>query len=286
MADTIERSRPDMMPTHFPQRVPAARPLGAKGGDSPMASGTASTDVTAVAVSFLTNASQLEELLPPGKGLSLRGDPIVTVSCVYQGGVAWLAGRGYNLIPVNFPVLYKGKHEEVHGRFGLVVWENMYEPIASGRERLGWSKLYAEIPRFAQIGDRVNCSASWDGTRFLALSVSNLRELTPEDLAERAKDMPRNDGSIQHKYIPRTASPGEADADYLTLSTNRNARAATVKGAWTGDGAIRFNHVTWEEIPTMAHIINALADLEVKEVVSAVMNQSTGGSMGDQRILE
>jgi len=36
----------------------------------------------------------------------------------------------------------------------------------------------------------------------------------------------------------------------------------------------------------MAHIINTLADLEVKEIVSAVMNQSTGGSMGEQRILE
>lgn len=67
---------------------------------------------------------------------------------------------------------------------------------------------------------------------------------------------------------------------------NKGARAPTVKDVWAGDGAVGFNHVTWQEIPTMAHIINTLADLEVKEIVSAVMNQSTGGSMGEQRILE
>ena len=60
----------------------------------------------------------------------------------------------------------------------------------------------------------------------------------------------------------------------------------TEKGVWPGDGAIAFNHVTWEQIPTMAHIINTLADLEVKEAVGGVMSQSTGGSMGEQRILE
>jgi acetoacetate decarboxylase len=286
MTDNDDRIRSDMMPTHFTMPAPPRPRIEGGPGEAPIASGTASTDVTSVAVSFLTNARQLEQLLPAGKGLSLLGDPIVTVACVYQGGVAWLAGRGYNLIPVTFPVLYKGKHDEVHGRFGLVVWENMYEPIASGRERLGWSKVYAEIPQYALLGDRVRCSASWDGTRFLEVSVTNLRELSSAEIAERNKDLPRNDGSIQHKYIPRTACPGEADADYLTLSTGKKARPPTVKGVWTGDGAIRFNHVTWEEVPTMHHVINALADLEVKEVVSAVMSQSTGGSMGEQRILE
>jgi hypothetical protein len=283
MSDNGRRGS-DMMPVHFPLRM-AGQSLDAKPGESPMATGTAAADVTSVSVSFLTDARQLEALLPAGKGLSLRGDPIVTVACVYQGGVAWLAGRGYNLIPVTCPVQFDGRRETVQGQFGLVVWENMYEPIASGRERLGWSKVYAEIPPYQRLGNRVKCAASWDGTRFLELSVANLRELSSEEIAERNASLPRSDGTIQHKYIPRTASPGEADADYLTLSTNRNARAATVKGVWRGDGAIRFNHVTWEEIPTMHHVINALADLEVKAVVSAVMSQSSGGSMGEQRIL-
>jgi acetoacetate decarboxylase len=273
-----------MMPTHFNAR--AASPLRTQGEESAIAAGTASRDVTSMAVGFLTNAEQLETLLPEGKGLSLRGDPVVTVACVYQGGVAWLAGRGYNLITVTFPVRFEGKNDEVQGRFGAVVWENMYEPIASGRESLGWSKIYAEIPQYRMLGNTVHCAASWDGTSFLELSVSNLKQLSDDELRERAKDMPRDDGSIQYKYIPRTASPGEADADYLTLSTNRGARVATVKGVWAGDGTFEFNHVTWEEIPTMAHIINTLADLEVKEVVSGVMSQTTGGSMGEQRILE
>ena len=280
----LDRSRAYTMPTHFAAR--AAAPLRPEGEEAAIAAGTVSQDVTSAAVSFLTNSEQLDALLPEGKGLSLRGDPVLTVACVYQGGVAWLAGRGYNLITVTFPVLFEGKSEQVHGRFGAVVWENMYEPIAAGRESLGWSKIYAEIPQYRMVTNGVHCAASWDGTRFLELSVSDLKQLSDDELRERAKDLPREDGSIQYKYIARTASPGEADADYLTLSTNRGARAATVKGVWVGDGAVRFNHVTWEQIPTMAHIINTLADLEVKEVVNAVMNQSTGGSMGEQRILE
>ena len=100
--------------------------------NSSVAENTVAGDVSAVAVSFLTDRSQIEALLPSGKNLSLNGPPVVSVVAVYQGSLNWLAGRGYNLILVMLPVIHKGKKGETVGFYLPVVWENMTERDMDG----------------------------------------------------------------------------------------------------------------------------------------------------------
>jgi len=241
-------------------------------------------------VNFLTDAGKLEKMLPEGKGLTLRGDPVVSVMAIYQGPLDWLAGRSYDIVTVTFPVTFKGKERQVDGAFAPVIWENMTEPILAGRETLGWSKIYADIEPPVLFGNGIHCTAGWYGFKFMDLKIDKLRELSQEELRAMQKASQPGEGSIHWKYVPKTGSPGEADADYLTISTNRGAPPTTVKtfSSWSGDGSITFHKARWEDAPMTANVINAFADLEVKEVVSSLVikTESLGGGMGQTIILE
>jgi len=276
-----------MMPTHFNHKMDQERMARFKGiaPDEGIKIGTTADGVIAVTTSFLTEKEHLEALLPAGKGLELRGEPVLSVTSVYQSHVAWLAGRGYNLIVVNFPVSFNGKKDKATGVFNPVVWENMYEPIASGRERLGWSKIYSEIPPLTVYDGTAHCVASWYGFKFMDQTITNLKQLTEDEIKERTANPPQSDGSMHYKYIGKTGVPGEADADYITLSTNKG-NPATIEEMWVGDGNIEFHPAKWEDMPTMYHIVNALAAMPVKKIVGAVMVKNSGGSMGPTVIIE
>jgi len=173
----------------------------------------------------------------------------------------------------------------VPGDFVPVVWENMTEPIIAGRELLGWSKIYSEISPASVLGNKMHCVASWQGFAFMDMTIENVRQLTEEEL--RAGNSPQiSEGTIHHKFIPKTGNPQEADADYLTQSTNMGAPPITIKEVWSGDGKIAFHEATWRELPTMVNIVNTLASLEIKQIVGASVIRAVGGGMGETVILE
>jgi hypothetical protein len=271
-------------------RTPSAGTMNAEASERAFQGSVSVSDSqTAVSVSFLTDEKQIEAMLPPGKNLSVGGPPVVNVSFVYQGGLKWLAGRSYNLVVVALPVVHSGKNGKTHGRFLPVVWENMTEPILMGRETLGWPKIYADIPPARKLYDTFQCIATWHGFHFLDVNVTNIHELTPEEQkqqAENAKKAPPNAGAICHKFILKTGKPGETDADYLTISTNEGAAGSTVREVLIGKADIRFNKGTFEQLPTMRHIVDQLADLEIKEVYDAFVVTQTGGGMGATKMLE
>lgn len=130
--------------------------------------------VLTVAASALTDAAALGELLPPR--CRLHGDPVLTVSIAYLRNIGWLAGRGYNIVSVEFPIVFDGEEGRLTGKFTPVLWESLADPILTGREELGFSKLYAQIPERIILGNAYRASASWEGFRFFELEASDLAE--------------------------------------------------------------------------------------------------------------
>jgi hypothetical protein len=109
-----------------------------------------------------------------------------------------------------------------------------------------------------------------------------LQEVTPGNLA--APPGPRYDGLLHYKYIPRTGSRGEADISHATLSLVPSH--TKVEKAWSGVGTIAFHRSTFEQLPTMQHIVNILADLPIRELRGATMIEARGGKdFSDQRML-
>ncbi|MFC1937994.1 acetoacetate decarboxylase family protein, partial [Chloroflexota bacterium] len=126
------------MPTHF---GPA---LGLRQSEAGPSHAPDFRDTMRWSVSFLTNREQLDQLLP--EGFEVGAEPVVTVEAAYMTNIDWLAGRGYNVLGVTFPAVFKGEKDHVSGNFLSVMWENLCDPIICGREEIGWSKIYAELP--------------------------------------------------------------------------------------------------------------------------------------------
>ena len=82
-------------------------------------------------VPFLTDLERLAAYLP--EPYEVAENPIVTITYARNRQVDWLAGHGYNLIGVSAAAVFKGEKETLEGSYTLVMWENLADPILTGR---------------------------------------------------------------------------------------------------------------------------------------------------------
>ncbi|RWA52268.1 acetoacetate decarboxylase [Cupriavidus sp. UYMSc13B] len=237
---------------------------------------------------YRTDPAKLEKLLP--EGFSLRGDPIVSVNCAWFNNLYWLAGRGYGILAVDFPVTYQGKTERLDGALCPIMWEGSPDAIMTGREELGFPKMFA---RFSDIdwdegAGRASCDAAWYDHTFFDITLTDLvEEQNPK------KQLPGSDGGAQmyYKYMPRTSPGGRdgADLGYVTTSGASAGSGGAVPNMnfdefdfrrWTGKGTLAWHKATFEQLPLSFHIVNGIADLDVLEYVDAEMVQFTGPGIG------
>ncbi len=218
-------------------------------------------------LSAVTDADTLGRLLPAGFELEMPAR--LEVCLLLLSDIGWLAGRGYNIVMVRIPARWQGR-ETVSGHFVPVVWESMAEPILTGRDELGWPKIYAEIPAPVQEESFWRAHAAWDGFRFLEMSASGM---VPAN--ERPAALPM----MFHKYVPRTGAWGEAEVEYFTV-TSSDGPAPEVRAVRRGAGRFCFNRASWEDMPTQYLIVNALAALPLEEFGPATLVESSGGGDG------
>jgi hypothetical protein len=238
-----------------------------------------SRDLTVEAI-FNADPCQLEKLMPPG--FSLRYPNIVCLSFIYSTEVEWLAGRGYNLFGVTVPATYNGQQDVVDGDLQLVLWENMADPIITGREDLGFAKVYCELPEPQFMGYDVTCRASWDGCEFAQLQLSGLQDITMQELPQGHP----SEGTLHYKYIPKTSAPGQSDSEYAALTPAACPNLKVDQTMLAKAATCKFRESTWEQLPTLVHIVNTLSTLSLGDCISATLIRSHGGKdFSDQRIL-
>lgn len=265
------------MPTHFgPRTGPRQGPDGRKFDN------INSPRTTRISLSFLSDPVQLEALLPPG--FALDGEPVVTISASYMTEIEWLAGRGYNTLGVSFPARFRGQEDDVSGSFLTVLWENLADPIITGREELGFAKIYCELPPPTVLNGNYRLTASWLGFQFLELEATDLRQQSDVEIRALIQNQ-TGDGLLHYKYMPRTGEWGTADIAYATL-TPAAAPNQTIQECRLGTGEARWQPARWEDMPTQYNIVNRLAELEMREVRGASLVRTVGGKdLSDQRIL-
>lgn len=261
------------MPTHF---GPAPGPRQHPDGRRRQASATRETSTAWVRAVVDSNA--LDALLPPGFTRP-AGQATIKVKAQSLRGVEWLAGRGYDLVEVSTPVRYTtADGDRLPGDLALVLWENRADPIISGREELGFPKLFADIaPIVVDIRTpSVRTGVSWDGYTFLALEVT--------DLVDDPAPAP-TPPMLHCKYLPATGDWGAADSSYVTLTPPDNPLAVTVRRT-RGTGSLRLDRATFEQLPTLLHVVNGLCDLRPGPVVEAGAQRTVGAkTLDDQRRL-
>lgn len=250
-----------------------------KGNGVPWAaeeSGTANVQWATIA--YRSDRAKLEALLPPGFQLT---EPHVYVTLGFFRDLYWLAGRGYGIVNVEIPVICTGKDQTIEGGLCLVLWEGRPDAITTGREELGFSKLYADIPdeRLQPNTGKVSGSASWFEHKFFELEMHGLEE---EQATGRRLLGPKG-GPIFYKYMPRTGpfGSGGCDVAYATCAHTRpgeesNDQTIAFDDAkyqiWRAKGGmVKWNRATFEQLPTTYHVVNGMADLPILEYLSAEM---------------
>lgn len=235
-------------------------------------------DISRFTVRFRTDPQLLDRMLPPG--MVLAGEPIVTLYFATMKRIQWLAGRDYNVLSFSFPARFKGERDDVTGQFKAALWEGLPDPVVSGREDLGFPKLWCELPEPRYLDGRHSFEASWLGFRLFEADF-----VEGEDVA-KLPPVPGEaacSGTICHKYVPRSGERGVADLDQLIYWPQ--FAAANVARANIGTGSFRFNRARWEDLPTMHHVVNALADLPVEIIRSDMVWASGQGDVSNLQIL-
>jgi hypothetical protein len=236
-----------------------------------------------VAASFLTKAEELASLLPPG--FSLVGEPVVTVELHVITELEWLAGRGYSMLYVRFPATYEGQQGRTTGSFLSVLWENLADPILSGREDLGFAKLWCELPPPRLFRNRAVCAASWLSHQFCEIEVADLTATELQAAPQPGLAGIQSEGVLHYKYMPATQDWGSAAVAHACLTPAGGK--VKLESLRLGQGRVRFFPTSWEQMPTQFHIITALAELPQLEQREAWVATTRGGSdLSDQRRLD
>src|SRR3546814_8799731 len=90
--------------------------------------------------------------------------------------IAWLAGRGFATFGLTVAAVHSGADGPVPGDLMLPLWENMVDHIISGREELGFSKLYCDLPVPIEAPGHILCRARWAGLGLGGLRLNDLGE--------------------------------------------------------------------------------------------------------------
>jgi acetoacetate decarboxylase len=230
---------------------------------------------TTLVVDFATDADVLARLLPAKFDLL---EPVVTVKAAVISDVAWLGGRSYSVLGVYVPVEYVGA-TRTKGSYCAVLWENLADPILTGREELGMAKLFADIDiDTGDDGTAYTVSASWMGYGFATMKLERLAE----DPAPPSPALPL----LNYKYVPRAGEWGVSDVEYATMIPAEDI-SLRVEARWTAEGWVTFARPEWRDMPTQSHIVRALADLPQLEERGASIVRTVGGKdLGDVTILE
>lgn len=246
-----------------------------------------------ICIMFKTSKTYLESLFPT-ESFSFKSSATIAYASIYVttlGNMSWLGGGGYTHCGLYIHDVEYTKRDgtRVYGTYLPVLFENLADPIISGRDELGMNKVYCDID-IDRKTDSCHVQCLWRGTKFIDIKLGELKSNPPhiEGLpADAAKDY----GVLTYKYIPATGEPGKADVEYACVIPHADeARVAkpTVRSvAWSHKSDLKFDAKDWDSLPTIHHISSTLAAMPVYKIIFAKIEEGSGvGDMSSCRRIE
>lgn len=234
-------------------------------------------EVNVFQVTYETDRKVLEAMIPECYTLN---DPFVSVTLCEFTNLGWLNGKTYNLININVPVHFKGERDDLDGDLVLAMFENHCDPIVGGRETMGYSKIYCDIPRVAKNDGKCFASASnWDFT-FMKMTIDTTKPAPDAETLKKSEA--RSAGKMHYKWIP---SVREKEEPISSNFTKPAVAYPTILPKWQRpadypydimtpeitycDGKVEFLPADWEEMPSMWQVAQGLHSLVCKRVIAA-----------------
>ena len=225
-------------------------------------------EVTAISIQYLTDGEKLLQYLP--RPFELSGRPVVTVAYAMNRKINWLAGAEYNIVKVSVRATYRGRGETVTGDYMLVLWENLTDPILTGREKQGMPKIYGDIEDHSIFDGVWSTTLSNRGQTLLNIEASDLTTMAGDEL-EKLKANGLDGTMLGWKHIPGETSGSEPMLSYATEFPT----STKIQSAWSAKGHLQWRPQQWKDNPTQAHIVNALHSLPVKSIESCTVTEAS-----------
>jgi len=224
-------------------------------------------DVTAMVVSYLTDREELARYLP--EPFEVGEEALVSVFYARNRQVDWLAGHGYNMIAVNASAVFNGASDQLTGEYTLIMWENLTDPILTGRELQGIPKVYADIPDPSVIAGKWQASASHFGHKIVDMAITDLVDATEEEI-EAGHKAQADSTPMAWRYLPGVSGFGQTTSEPTAYPSENVFTSVRV-----GTGSLEWHELTWEQNPTQFHIVNALAALPILEFRPALITEGS-----------
>ena len=223
-------------------------------------------DVSMLIIPYKTDAEMLRKLIP--EQFKISDEPTVSVNYARNKDIDWLAGRNYNLISVSVEAIFSGDVDEVTASYNLVMWENLTDPILTGREMQGIPKIYADIDDISYDNNSANVRMSHFTSPILDIAISDAARLDKKIVDGIVKEKAYMK-SFGYRYIPNVnpALPPVVAEPILHNSQNIFTEMSL------GKGLVNWHSSSWEQNPTQSHIINKLKRLPILEYEDAVMTK-------------
>ncbi|KAM0753460.1 hypothetical protein T439DRAFT_341946 [Meredithblackwellia eburnea MCA 4105] len=251
---------------------------------------------TTVGVTYVSTHASLDAILPEGYHTDKDKKATVMFENMELRSLPWLNGRGYNTwgVYVN-DVICERVSPAKRGSYMAVLFEAFTDPITTGREELGFCKVWAELPDGTTTADGTRTqTASWFGKEFMRLEIPGLVEKNVEEAPAhhpREWGHPTQTGILHHRYIPTVGIPGKHDASYATFCPAPAGKPpvsaySTIPASDFSKVKLEIAEGKWEEFPTLWNIIEGLRNLEKGEIVEVAVQKFDSASdlISNQRI--
>lgn len=226
----------------------------------------------AAAVIFKTSRTLLENFFSSQKFQVAGRDTIVEAKLIAHTytKVPSLGGRSYNTFGLYVPgVEYvRANSTVVSGTYPAVVLCDSPEAIVRDREEFGIPALFADLE--LKLGDNpktMTLRASWEGTTFAQVILSNLQPSQAATSSETKMDF------LRHKSFPTVGNHDAFDADYADCIPSSKSQPASsgLSPLQSSSAQIEWRPQDVQSLPTLTHVVDRLAELPVFEVVRATV---------------
>ena len=228
-----------------------------------------------MSVRFKTSRTYLETLLPSDSfGFRDRSTvcqasfSVTTLDSEYSHFGLYIHGVEYR----------KKDGTTIEGSYLPFLLESPADSCISQIEDLAMSDLTCNI-EVARNGDSYRVEASWGGTKFAEIALSNL-QLNDPGLEKGSVGGEDGYDILAYRDASEVDTPATGDGSFavvLPQGGEPNSTLMGVRQVWrSSEASVKISGGDWELLPTLHHITSALAEIPTYEVTGAKIVEGTG----------
>lgn len=252
-------------------------------------------------VGFTSSATYLQTLFPSDAfSFAMPGTKARASFMLNElDNLDWLGGGGYRFFGLWIHgVRYtKADGSVLTGSYLPVLFENLCDPIITGREELGMPKLFCDI----DLDEGTDAAAptivcSWRGAKFARMTIEGLRPETDADKAKAAAPAgpppgapapppgvvipkpPPDNGLFIYRSVPSVGQRGTPDAEYAVFVPHASASCPRVveRRLVAPSASIALEAGSPQTLPTLHHVATGLAEVPIYSVDEASYEEGHG----------